>query len=1483
MVESAEHRGVFITHATEDDEIARQLRIHLEGEGLRCWVDSERLRPGRRLKETIESAIQEAQGQLVLLTPRAIQDHKEWIRQEIEWGREVEAESEGRFALVPVLWGLTKDELPEDLQGLAARRMVDTDAGARLGFAVREVLFGLGLTESPGLPVVPKHVGEVHELVVQVTAPRLVEEQDEAGIIRRRVHGEVALELRLPGAEPTAPGEPAPFRAPVGTLEADELRWYLESFYLWPAEAFQERAAGIEANLPVWGKALWQTVLEATGGAALVERWLEASEAPGQRRLLTIQAARPAAGDAEAAQGVAALFALPWELAWDAEDQDFLVKLKPHVALRRRLTGGRKKTDLPAAQDQLRVLMVVARPEKAGLIDPGATVSAVLDAIEPLGTTVKLDVLRPPTAAALAEALRAAWDNRKPYHVLHFDGHGVYDRQQGLGLLCFEHPDPAKRAAGEVERVSGAELRERLGQVHLPLALLEACQSGEAGEDAESAVAAALLAAGARSVLAMSHSVLVTAAQRFSGALYRGICDGLSVAEAVTTARHALLQDPRRGQAGGGHELSLRDWFVPVLLQRGDDPVLLPGGAAYRAQPSFAGVRVRQLSSLPPRPNHGFFGRLRERLAVERGLEDHRRVLLLGVGGQGKTTLAGECARWLVRTGRFSGGVAFASVEGLVSLAALVEELGKGLMGPDFRVVGAAGEGEAGRLAEADLEAAVRRLVARVRREPSLVVIDNLESLLPPPEDAPAAEHAVFDGELLQGVLDLAVALSEAGESRVLLTCREAVGDARFAEGPETRVVKVGGLSTREGVALVGEVCRLEGVLPEGELSAKDTKTLEPLTELVEAVQGHARSLVLLPPLLRERGIGAVREDLQALMAELERRHPGERERSLYASVRLSLDRLPGRWRERLPRLGVLRGGVFDQTMRILLELETEEAGELARALEARALVEREGAYLRFHPGLVGVLAGELTAEQRAAAWEWAVEAYDALVQFLYQQKDGPQRGRWVVLAVAELPNLVAVLHALAGRAQAQPELVNRVIGYATRLEGLLQSTPKQKVLGQVARVREGLATGLQAGGHGWHIAMGARYDRLLQTGDLHGALTVAWELVRAHEQAQGTTVLARYDRAESWIRLGRVLRSARQPDQAFRAVERARAGFEALGAEGNVGAARMAGLCLGDGADCLRDLGQYEAAAERYKRSINLDLAHDRRRDAAAGRGQLATCLMLQGRLEDALAGWQQARREFEALGESAMVAAAWHQIGMVFQENRWWDQAQDAYSRSLELKQQRGDKRGMCSSMNQLAIVAAGAGRLEEAVRWDRRAVQLSMELGDRGNESVGRNNLALHLRQLGQLAEAATEVRMAIAIAMNEDLGLGTEPWKSWGNLLDIATAQGDPTTAAHARSKAMHWYRRWRAQGGAPQTPGAKLTAQAQQDLQDGKGPQAAAALDTLADRPDLSQRFAPLARALAHLCRGDPAAARQLLPSLHYRDAVELSLLLDPPP
>ena len=65
------------------------------------------------------------------------------------------------------------------------------------------------------------------------------------------------------------------------------------------------------------------------------------------------------------------------------------------------------------------------------------------------------------------------------------------------------------------------------------------------------------------------------------------------------------------------------------------------------------------------------------------------------------------------------------------------------------------------------------------------------------------------------------------------------------------------------------------------------------IEQLVEAVHGHARTLALLAPALRSRGVEATRESLVELMAEMEQKFPGSREQSVFASVELSLAVMP--------------------------------------------------------------------------------------------------------------------------------------------------------------------------------------------------------------------------------------------------------------------------------------------------------------------------------------------------------------------------------------------------------------------------------------------------------------------------------------------------------------------------------------------------------------------------------------------------------------
>jgi hypothetical protein len=45
----------------------------------------------------------------------------------------------------------------------------------------------------------------------------------------------------------------------------------------------------------------------------------------------------------------------------------------------------------------------------------------------------QVDVLRPPTYEQLDKELKLAREKGEPYHIVHFDGHGVYADPKNLG------------------------------------------------------------------------------------------------------------------------------------------------------------------------------------------------------------------------------------------------------------------------------------------------------------------------------------------------------------------------------------------------------------------------------------------------------------------------------------------------------------------------------------------------------------------------------------------------------------------------------------------------------------------------------------------------------------------------------------------------------------------------------------------------------------------------------------------------------------------------------------------------------------------------------------------------------------------------------------------------------------------------------------------------------------------------------------------
>src|SRR6266704_5785735 len=106
------------------------------------------------------------------------------------------------------------------------------------------------------------------------------------------------------------------------------------------------------------------------------------------------------------------------------------------------------------------------------------------------------------------------------------------------------------------------------------MAVLTACQSAlGAADDAFSSVAARLIQGGVSAVAAMSASVLVASATRYTEAFYRELSMGTPAATAQERARQALHDDPRRHihrrrRDELGTPVELRDWWLPHFYQQ---------------------------------------------------------------------------------------------------------------------------------------------------------------------------------------------------------------------------------------------------------------------------------------------------------------------------------------------------------------------------------------------------------------------------------------------------------------------------------------------------------------------------------------------------------------------------------------------------------------------------------------------------------------------------------------------------------------------------------------------------------------------------------------------------------------------------------------------------------------------------------------------------------------------------------------------------
>ena len=247
-------KQIFISHASKDDEFVTELRLALEGQGLSVWVDSRNLCGGAKLAPEIDQAIEQARQVVVVLSPNTI--NSPWVRKEIQKAEQVEKQRKDEgYRVIPLLLpGVEPTALALWFEEEPVAVPIQLKPGG-LSEALPAILTALGeRLPTDHQPLQEVELQPVEELVLKLSDPEI---QTDEG--KRRPTATATLVYHP--ANPAVRGVESrrfTFTAPLGPIEADDLRWYLESYYLWPTGVFKERAERIEAQLPKWGQDLYQ-------------------------------------------------------------------------------------------------------------------------------------------------------------------------------------------------------------------------------------------------------------------------------------------------------------------------------------------------------------------------------------------------------------------------------------------------------------------------------------------------------------------------------------------------------------------------------------------------------------------------------------------------------------------------------------------------------------------------------------------------------------------------------------------------------------------------------------------------------------------------------------------------------------------------------------------------------------------------------------------------------------------------------------------------------------------------------------------------------------------------------------------------------------------------------------------------------------------------------------------------------------------------
>jgi formylglycine-generating enzyme required for sulfatase activity len=244
------------------------------------------------------------------------------------------------------------------------------------------------------------------------------------------------------------------------------------------------------------------------------------------------------------------LVSVPWEYLCNPADDSFLAHSRETPIVRS--FGTLDEVSPLKVQPPIHVLAVISRPVDLGFLDVEQEWRDLQKALDPLVQRgiVHLRRLASPTIKALRQDLR-----RQDCHVLHFIGHGTFDKDGG-GALVLEDEH------GRAKPISRSRWGVLLNHRPLRLVVLNACEGGRTTpENAFAGVAQTLARRGIPAIIAMQFELSDNAAIFFARSFYGLLAEGQPVDQAITEARQDIYLE-RQSEV---------EWATPVLYLKAQD------------------------------------------------------------------------------------------------------------------------------------------------------------------------------------------------------------------------------------------------------------------------------------------------------------------------------------------------------------------------------------------------------------------------------------------------------------------------------------------------------------------------------------------------------------------------------------------------------------------------------------------------------------------------------------------------------------------------------------------------------------------------------------------------------------------------------------------------------------------------------------------------------------------------------------------------